>query len=85
MGELTERRPLSRRGALQVHVGSLGLLIHLSILEIFHFFDGAAFSLGQVVATLSAMMFNFFLNNLVTFRELRCKCDRDLAAHPRVL
>jgi dolichol-phosphate mannosyltransferase len=48
-------------------------LIHLSILGIFHFFDGAAFSLGQVVATLSAMMFNFFLNNLVTFRDRRLK------------
>jgi dolichol-phosphate mannosyltransferase len=56
-----------------VGVGSLGLLIHLSILGIFHFFDGAAFSLGQVVATLSAMMFNFFLNNLVTFRDRRLK------------
>jgi dolichol-phosphate mannosyltransferase len=56
-----------------VSVGSLGLLIHLSILSIFHLFDAAAFSLGQVVATLSAMMFNFFLNNLVTFRDRRLK------------
>jgi dolichol-phosphate mannosyltransferase len=56
-----------------VGVGSLGLLIHLSILGVFHLFDGAAFSLGQVVATLSAMMFNFFLNNLVTFRDRRLK------------
>jgi dolichol-phosphate mannosyltransferase len=56
-----------------VGVGSLGLLIHLAILGIFHFFNGAAFSLGQVVATLSAIMFNFFLNNLVTFRDRRLK------------
>ena len=78
-------RYLPARFVVFVAVGSLGLLIHLSILGIFHLFDAAAFSTGQVVATLSAMMFNFFLNNLVTFRELRCKCDRDLAAHPRVL
>ena len=54
-------------------VGSLGLLIHLSILGIFHFFDAPAFSLGQLAATLGAMTFNFFLNNLVTFRDRRLK------------
>ena len=133
-------RYLPARFVVFVAVGSLGLLIHLSILGIFHLFDAAAFSTGQMVATLSAMMFNFFLNNLVTFRdrrlkgiallrgivvfyaacsmgvlinlsfahrlfvcgpalvlsrtfrrghqlflELRCKYDRDLAAHPGVL
>ena len=64
-------RYIPARFALFVAVGSLGLLIHLSILGIFHLFDAAAFALGQVVATLSAMMFNFFLNNLVTFRDRR--------------
>ncbi|MGC2260959.1 MAG: GtrA family protein, partial [Candidatus Sulfotelmatobacter sp.] len=64
---------LPTRFVLFVGVGSLGLLIHLSILGIFHLFDAAAFSIGQVVATLSAMMFNFFLNNLVTFRDRRLK------------
>ena len=66
-------RYLPARFVVFVGVGSLGLLIHLSILGIFHLFDAAAFSLGQVVATLSAMMFNFFLNNLVTFRDRRLK------------
>jgi dolichol-phosphate mannosyltransferase len=66
-------RYIPARFALFVAVGSLGLLIHLSILGIFQLFDTAAFSLGQVVATLSAMMFNFFLNNLVTFRDRRLK------------
>jgi dolichol-phosphate mannosyltransferase len=56
-----------------VGVGSLGLLVHLAILSTFHLFDAAAFSLGQVTATLSAMMFNFFLNNLVTFRDRRLR------------
>jgi dolichol-phosphate mannosyltransferase len=64
-------RYLPARFAVFVAVGSLGLLIHLSILGIFHLFDAPAFSLGQVVATLSAMTFNFFLNNLVTFRDRR--------------
>ena len=66
-------RYLPARFVVFVGVGSLGLLIHLSILGIFHLFDAPAFALGQVVATLSAMMFNFFLNNLVTFRDRRLK------------
>jgi dolichol-phosphate mannosyltransferase len=66
-------RYLPTRFVLFVFVGSLGLLIHLSILGIFHLFTTASFSTQQVVATLSAMMFNFFLNNLVTFRDRRLK------------
>ena len=66
-------RYLPTRFVLFVAVGSLGLLIHLSILGLFHFFDTAAFSQGQIVATLGAMMFNFFLNNAVTFRDRRLK------------
>ena len=66
-------RYIPARFAVFVAVGSLGLLIHLSILGMFHSFDAPAFALGQVVATFSAMMFNFFLNNLVTFRDRRLK------------
>jgi dolichol-phosphate mannosyltransferase len=66
-------RYLPTRFVLFLGVGSLGLLIHLSILGVFHTFAPAAFAAGQVVATLSAMMFNFFLNNLVTFRDRRLK------------
>src|SRR6202522_1950534 len=66
-------RYLPTRFVLFLGVGSLGLLVHLSVLTTFHLFDAAAFSLGQVVATLSAMMFNFFRNNLVTFRDRRLK------------
>jgi dolichol-phosphate mannosyltransferase len=66
-------RYLPTRFVLFLGVGSLGLLIHLSILGMFHTLAPAAFAFGQVVATLSAMMFNFFLNNLVTFRDRRLK------------
>jgi dolichol-phosphate mannosyltransferase len=66
-------RYLPTRFVLFILIGSLGLLVHLSILGIFHFFTTAAFSTGQAAATLSAMMFNFFLNNLVTFRDRRLK------------
>jgi dolichol-phosphate mannosyltransferase len=66
-------RYLPTRFVLFLGVGSLGLLIHLLILGMFHIFAPAAFAAGQAVATLSAMMFNFFLNNLVTFRDRRLK------------
>src|SRR6202522_2226058 len=66
-------RYLPTRFVLFILLGSLGLLVHLSILGIFHFFTTAAFSTAQAPATLSAMMFNFFLNNLVTFRDRRLK------------
>lgn len=66
-------RFLPTRFVLFVLVGSLGLLIHLSILGLFHLVNTNAFSVGQIVATLSAMMFNFFLNNLITFRDRRLK------------
>jgi dolichol-phosphate mannosyltransferase len=64
---------LPTRFVLFVGVGSLGLLLHLAILGAFHLFSSAAFSVGQVVATLCAMMFNYFVNNLVTFRDRRLK------------
>ena len=66
-------RYLPTRFVLFLGVGSFGLLIHLSILGMFHIFAPAVFAAGQAVATLSAMMFNFFLNNLVTFRDRRLK------------
>src|ERR1700722_8180909 len=66
-------RYLPTRFVLFLGVGSFGLLIHLSILGMFHIFAAAGFAPGQVVASLSAMMFNFFLNNLVTFRDRRLK------------
>ena len=69
-------RYLPTRFVLFLCVGFFGLLLHLSILGIFHLANPAAFSLGQVMATLGAMMFNFFLNNLVTFRDRRLKGAR---------
>jgi dolichol-phosphate mannosyltransferase len=66
-------RYLPTRFALFVCVGFLGLLLHLSVLGLFRELDTVRFSVGQATATLVAMMFNFFLNNLVTFRDRRLK------------
>jgi dolichol-phosphate mannosyltransferase len=53
-------------------VGGLGVLVHLSVLTVLHF-AGAPFVYGQGLATLVAMTFNFFMNNLLTYRDRRIR------------
>lgn len=54
-------------------VGGLGVLVHFAILT--GLFKGAdlSFEASQGVATGTTMMFNFFLNNSLTFRDHRLK------------
>jgi dolichol-phosphate mannosyltransferase len=56
-------------------VGTLGLGLHLMIL-----YSGLSlgwrFDVAQAVAVLSAMTFNFFLNNSLTYRDRRLKGSR---------
>ncbi len=54
-------------------VGLLGVGVHLSVLFILHKALGFSFLFGQSAATLCAMTFNYFLNNIVTFGEQRLK------------
>ena len=53
-------------------VGLLGVLVHLAALRI-GLLSGAPFGHAQVAATLLAMTSNFFLNNAITYRDLRLK------------
>ena len=53
-------------------VGLLGVLVHLAALRI-GLLSGAPFAHAQVAATLVAMTSNFFLNNAITYRDLRLK------------
>jgi dolichol-phosphate mannosyltransferase len=53
-------------------VGGLGVFVHLSVLTLLHF-AGTPFVYGQALATLIAMTFNFFMNNLLTYRDRRIK------------
>lgn len=69
-------RALPTRFVLFVLVGSIGLLIHLSVLAIFHYYSDLEFSLAQAAATVVAMTFNFLLNNIVTFRDRQLKGRR---------
>lgn len=60
------------RFALFVLVGSLGVLIHLGVLGLLYH-SGLKFVWAQGAATFAAMTFNFFLNNIITFRDRRLK------------
>jgi dolichol-phosphate mannosyltransferase len=52
-------------------VGGLGLIIHLASLWLVLRFAAAEFIMAQSVATLTAMTFNFYLNNMLTYRDNR--------------
>jgi dolichol-phosphate mannosyltransferase len=52
-------------------VGSLGVLIHLTILAILFKAMGFSFEASQAVATLAAMASNFALNNTLTYHDQR--------------
>ena len=47
--------------------------IHMAVLSSLYLGVGTTFREGQIAATVVAMTFNFFLNNALTYRELRLK------------
>lgn len=53
-------------------VGLIGVFVHLAALRV-GLVSGANFGLAQVAATLIAMTSNFFLNNAITYRDLRLR------------
>ena len=52
-------------------VGSLGVVVHMTVLGILFGAGGLDFQSAQITATLVAMSFNFFLNNIFTHHERR--------------
>jgi dolichol-phosphate mannosyltransferase len=52
-------------------IGGAGVGVHLLVLGLIHRVFGLSFLVGQVTATLVAMTSNFFLNNLLTYRDMR--------------
>jgi dolichol-phosphate mannosyltransferase len=54
-------------------IGGLGVLVHLAVLWTLHRAAGFDFLTGQSAATLVAMTSNFFLNNLLTYRDMRLR------------
>ena len=63
--------------ALYILVGALGVLTHLTLLVSLVDSHKVHFVTAQIIATSLAMLENFFLNNLITFRS-RCLHGRRL-------
>ena len=61
------------RFLLFVFVGALGLIVHLAVLGIMVDVLDQGFREGQTMAVLTAMTFNFVLNNRLTYRDMRLK------------
>lgn len=54
-------------------VGGLGLAVHLTVLGGLFKGMGLSFAAAQTAATLAAMTANFFLNNVLTYRDVRLR------------
>jgi dolichol-phosphate mannosyltransferase len=57
-------------------VGVLGVGVHLAMLGLLRGVTPLGFGSEQVIATLVAMVFNFQLNNVITYRDQRLKGPR---------
>ncbi|RAK52843.1 glycosyltransferase [Phenylobacterium deserti] len=68
------------RFVLFAAVGFMGLAVHLAVLNAMKI-AGLAFLPAQAVATLSAMTFNYVLNNTITYRTERLKGLRFLVGY----
>jgi len=54
-------------------VGGAGVVVHMAVLTTVFRGIGQSFELGQAIATVTAMTFNYFANNLLTYRDKRLK------------
>lgn len=54
-------------------VGGLGVGVHMAVLSLLYLTGLVTFATGQAVATGVAMLFNFAVNNLLTYRDKRLK------------
>ncbi len=66
------------RFAMFSAIGVIGVGLHMAMLSLFYVVLGTSFLTGQILATAAAMTFNFFLNNALTYRDLRLKGWRKL-------
>lgn len=54
-------------------IGGSGVAVHLAVLWLLNRWLGVSFLVGQSVAALVAMTTNFFLNNSLTYRDVRLR------------
>jgi dolichol-phosphate mannosyltransferase len=71
-------RVIPTRFAMFAAIGAIGIVVHMSVLGLFYGLLGLAFVPAEIVATLGAMTFNFFLNNALTYRDRRLHGARAL-------
>ena len=64
-------RVIPTRFALFGTVGAAGVIVHMGVLAALLFVYEEGFTLAQAIAVLSAMSFNFWLNNWLTYRDKR--------------
>jgi dolichol-phosphate mannosyltransferase len=57
-------------------VGALGVVVHLAVLSVALKLSGLPFEAAQIVATLVSIVFNFQLNNDITYRDQRLRGPR---------
>ena len=57
-------------------VGALGVVVHLTVLGLLRQTTVLGFETEQALATLVAMVFNFQLNNVITYRDQRLRGPR---------
>jgi dolichol-phosphate mannosyltransferase len=57
-------------------VGALGIVVHLTVLLLLRHTTILGFEAEQAIATAVAMVFNFQLNNVITYRDQRLKGHR---------
>jgi dolichol-phosphate mannosyltransferase len=54
-------------------VGAMGVAVHFAVLSLVFRGLRDSFVTGQAVATLSAMTFNYAVNNVLTYRDMRLR------------
>jgi dolichol-phosphate mannosyltransferase len=54
-------------------IGGMGVGVHMAVLSALYLGASAGFAAAQAAATLVAMVFNFLINNLLTYRDRRLK------------
>jgi dolichol-phosphate mannosyltransferase len=57
-------------------VGGIGVAVHLTVLGMLRESTGLGFGFEQTIATVVAMVFNFELNNVITYADQRLKGPR---------
>ncbi|MXO59316.1 glycosyltransferase [Altererythrobacter salegens] len=62
-------RVIPTRFALFGTVGGLGVLVHMAVVGLFFRLLDLSFTWAVAIATVVAMTFNFWLNNLLTYRD----------------